>query len=47
MLILEEQIISTQTMKGSTYAKQFKKELATHEDWLIFTMDFLELWVKV
>jgi len=34
-------------MKGSSYAKQFMKEIELWEDWLEYTMAFFELWVKV
>ena len=46
-LILDDQLIQTQTMKGSTYARIFKKKITTWEDWLEFTIDFFELWLKV
>jgi dynein heavy chain len=46
-LILDDQLIQTQTMKGSTYARIFKKKITKWEDWLEFTIDFFELWIKV
>jgi len=34
-------------MKGSTYARQFKKRIVAWEDWLNFTINFFDIWIKV
>ncbi|EAR85626.2 dynein heavy chain (macronuclear) [Tetrahymena thermophila SB210] len=45
--ILDDQIVKTQTMKSSPYAKIFEKKINDWESWLTFTFDFSEYWVKV
>ena len=45
--ILDDQIVKTQTMKGSPYAKIFEETIKDWEDWLIYTLSFSEYWVKV
>lgn len=45
--VLDDQMIKTQTMKGSPYAKRFENEIKEWEDWLKYTQDTLEYWVKV
>jgi dynein heavy chain, axonemal len=34
-------------MKGSPYAKHFEERIANWEDWLNYTLNFSEMWVKV
>jgi dynein heavy chain len=38
--ILDDQIVKTQTMKGSPYAKSFENDIKLWEDWLIYTLSF-------
>ena len=45
--LLDDQIVKTQTMKGSPYAKPFADELRSWEEWLIMTQDILDSWLKV
>lgn len=45
--ILDDQIVKTQTMKGSPYAKIFEQKIKDWEDWLLYTLNFSEYWVKV
>ena len=45
--LLDDQIVKTQTMKGSPYAKIFDEIIKDWEDWLIYTLSFSEYWVKV
>ena len=45
--ILDDQIVKTQTMKGSPYAKIFQDTIKEWEDWLVYTLNFSEYWVKV
>ena len=45
--ILDDQIVKTQTMKSSPYAKIFETKIKEWEDWLIYTLNFSEYWVKV
>lgn len=45
--ILDDQIVKTQSMKGSPYAKVFERRIQEWEDWLQYTLEFSEFWVKV
>lgn len=45
--ILDDQIVKTQTMKGSPYAKIFEQAIKDWEEWLVYTLNFSEYWVKV
>lgn len=45
--LLDDQLVKTQTMKGSPYAKIFEHTISEWENWLIFTQDMMEYWVKV
>lgn len=45
--LLDDQIVKTQTMKGSPYAKIFEHLISEWEDQLIYTQDLFEYWVKV
>lgn len=45
--ILDDQIVKTQTMKGSPYARIFERQITEWENWLNFTLNFTEYWVKV
>lgn len=45
--ILDDQIVKTQTMKGSPYAKIFEERINEWENWLKYTQDVLDYWVKV
>lgn len=45
--LLDDQIVKTQTMKGSPYAKPFAEELRSWEEWLIMTQDIIDSWLKV
>mmetsp|Transcript_23930 Transcript_23930/g.20946 ORF Transcript_23930/g.20946 Transcript_23930/m.20946 type:complete len:444 (+) Transcript_23930:1824-3155(+) len=45
--LLDDQIVKTQTMKGSPYAKRFEEEIVAWEDWLKYTQDVIDVWVKV
>lgn len=45
--ILDDQIVKTQTMKGSPYAKVFEDRIKNWESWLDYTLSFSEFWVKV
>lgn len=45
--ILDDQIVKTQTMKGSPFAKIFEERINKWETWLKETMEFSEKLVKV
>jgi dynein heavy chain len=45
--ILDDQMVKTQTMKGSPFAKIFEERIVEWESWLNFTLEFTELWIKV
>lgn len=45
--ILDDQIVKTQSMKGSPFAKVFEGRIKDWEDWLQYTLEFSEFWVKV
>lgn len=45
--ILDDQIVKTQTMKSSPYAKIFEDTIRQWEEWLNYTLSFSEFWVKV
>ena len=45
--ILDDHIVKTQTMKGSSFAKPFAEEIAGWERWLVDLQDLLEIWTKV
>ena len=46
-LILDDQMVRTQTMKGSPYAKVFHKEIEEWEDFLNYTQNLINYWTKV
>jgi len=45
--ILDDQIVKTQTMKGSPYARIFEERTTEWENWLKYTQDVIDYWVKV
>ena len=45
--LLDDQTVKTQTMKGSPYAKIFEIRINEWEQWLLFTWNLVEYWVKV
>lgn len=45
--LLDDQIVKTQTMKGSPYAKIFEIRITEWENWLIYTGNLMEYWIKV
>ena len=45
--ILDDQIVKTQTMKGSPYARIFEERIVEWEEWLMYTQNVMEYWVKV
>lgn len=45
--VLEDQVVKTQAMKSSPYALIFSKQIQMWEDWLQFTLSFLDYGVKV
>lgn len=45
--LLDDQTVKTQTMKGSPYAKIFEARVSEWEQWLIYTWNLVEYWVKV
>ena len=46
-LLLDDQFVRIQTMKGSPYAKAFEKEVEEFEQFLHYTQHILEYWIKV
>lgn len=44
---MDDHIMRTQTMKGSPYAKVFLDEIIEWEQWLLYTQEALEVWIKV
>jgi len=45
--LLDEQTITTQTMKGSPYAKVFLDRIIDWEDWLLGSTRNIAIWIKV
>jgi len=45
--ILDDQSVKTMTMKGSPYAKIFEDKIAEWEDWLSYTQQLFDYFVKV
>lgn len=45
--ILDDQIVKTQTMKGSSFAKAFTDEIQRWEGWLSGLQDVIDAWLKV
>ena len=45
--LLDDQIVKTQTMKGSPYAKIFELRITEWENWLVYTGNLVEYWIKV
>lgn len=45
--LLDDQTVKTQTMKGSPYAKIFEVRITDWENWLTYTWNLMENWVKV
>ena len=46
-LLVDDHIIKTQTMKGSSYAKPFEERILAWEQFLKDVQDILDVWVKV
>lgn len=46
-LLLDDQFVRIQTMKGSQFAKAFEKELEEMENFLQYTQNIIEYWIKV
>ena len=44
---MDDHIMRTQTMKGSPYAKVFIEEIIEWEQWLLYTQEALDVWIKV
>lgn len=45
--LLDEQILTTQTMKGSPYAVVYLKRINAWDEWLNLAYDIIEVWIKV
>ena len=45
--LLEEQILTTQTMKGSPYAVVYLKRITAWDEWLNLAHDIIDVWIKV
>lgn len=45
--LLDDQIVKTQTMKGSPYAKIFEERINEWEGWLNYTLNLILQWIKV
>jgi dynein heavy chain, axonemal len=45
--LLEEQILTTQTMKGSPYAVVYLKRINIWDEWLNLARNAIEVWIKV
>lgn len=45
--ILDDQNVKTLTMKGSPYAKIFEDRIMKWEDWLNYTLNLFDYWIKV
>lgn len=45
--ILDDHIVKTQMIKGDPFAKVFEEQIHDWEDWLNYTLEFSEFWVKV
>ena len=45
--MLDDQMVKTQTMKGSPYAKIFERRITEWEDWLNYTFNLTNAWKNV
>jgi dynein heavy chain len=45
--LLDDHLVKTQTVKGSSFAKPFSADISEWEAWLLATQAILEVWVKV
>lgn len=45
--ILDDQSVKTMTMKGSPYAKIFEERIQQWENWLAYTNELFDFWIKV
>ncbi|OMJ80715.1 hypothetical protein SteCoe_18966 [Stentor coeruleus] len=45
--LLDEQILTTQTMKGSPYAVVYLKRIGAWDEWLNLAHDIIDVWIKV